>query len=680
MMEVTPHLKSVLKNYQYSATKSLHGPGLSLNPIKNEPSSPGGTSEEEFQAIAAAPFPVQPVPILATSDTSCSERSETILVGESISCFDIGGEKRLCLPQVLNSVLRDFSLSEINRECDELLIFCSRCTLDQINVLKSHGILPSTASTCGLITKTDAERLCSALLFSRSKNLPRNGVPALPFRARKGATSFPVYHECFGEARGLCYPDLYTSKTAKCIECVDCQTGFSPQQFVCHVHRNVENRTVHWGFDSSSHWRSYLHIPDDESNVETFKKILDELRDRYEGKVPFPPPLVVENNVNKRKQIAASELVKDHQAAVSATSDLPLKKQKLDGYLGGIGRIPPFIPPATAAALMQQQIYALEPVYIHQCLQEFNSRNHLSAFKPVAQSIKEQKLRSATAMGLTSRCTTDPPVLQNPDKVVLMSESERFERSYQPNVALAPPTPKKHRYGRTHENSTIASPPQCSSSTSNEHEEAHSSSTETRVKDEPDPIKISPLTPPEKVIDSTVSVLQPNRVQTKYNPEIELSTDTEDSASESSEKHHSDYVKLEEVLKSVNSEDIRDKVIELFKNLSKERERAVLDTRAKDQEKIVGLERRNSELELQNLELRKELEELRLQSENNNRPSASREHELVSSSSIIVHSPISQEKVVSPSPNQKSVIIASIAASVANTNNSDEVIRNTAPE
>lgn len=36
MMEVTPHLKSVLKNYQHSATKSLQGPGIALVAPKTE--------------------------------------------------------------------------------------------------------------------------------------------------------------------------------------------------------------------------------------------------------------------------------------------------------------------------------------------------------------------------------------------------------------------------------------------------------------------------------------------------------------------------------------------------------------------------------------------------------------------------------------------------------------------
>ena len=199
MMEVTPHLKNVLKNYQHSATKSLQGPGLALAPPKSEPSPE--PKEEEF---VPAPFPVQQLPILTTPDTSCSERTETALEGETISCFVVGGEKRLCLPQVLNSVLRDFSLPQINHECDQLQIYCSRCTPEQLNVLKNGGILPSAAASSGLITKTDAERLCSALLY---------GQEVAPIRPRKGAASFAVYHKCFGKCTGCASPSCIRQRT-----------------------------------------------------------------------------------------------------------------------------------------------------------------------------------------------------------------------------------------------------------------------------------------------------------------------------------------------------------------------------------------------------------------------------------------------------------------------------------
>nr|CAI5832402.1 unnamed protein product [Callosobruchus analis] len=294
-MEVTPHLKNVLKNYQHSATKSLQGPGgLTLKQETPSPSPEPQNGKEEEEEFVVAPLPaVQQVPILTVPDTSCSERTETILEGESISCFVVGGEKRLCLPQVLNSVLREFSLSQINQECDQLQIYCSRCTPEQLNVLKDQGILPSSAPSCGLITKTDAERLCSALLYGQHR---------FGLRPRKDALSIPVYHECFGRARGVCYPELYTSLGARCIECGDCRAAFSPQQFVRHVHRRPENRTVHWGFDSAN-WRLYLKAPgaeqaiatDDsaptpvpEAEQERYRVALDEMRDRCEGRLAFP--------------------------------------------------------------------------------------------------------------------------------------------------------------------------------------------------------------------------------------------------------------------------------------------------------------------------------------------------------------------------------------------------------
>lgn len=298
MEMVTPHLKSVLKNYQHSATKSLHGPGMSLTTCKKEIQSPELKEEDFSQPL---PFPIQQLPILTTPDTSRSERTETILEGESISCFIVGGEKRLCLPQVLNSVLREFTLQQINQECDILQIYCSRCTPEQLNELKSTGILPHSAPSCGLITKTDAERLCSALLHSQIVPSPK---------LHKGALSFKVYHECFGKCTGLCTPELYTDRYARCIECLECQGMFSPQQFVCHAHRELENRTCHWGFDSNN-WRNYMYVyKENEPESEKLAKVLDALKERFDAGISLPPPshhigleIAAVNNNHKRKQV-----------------------------------------------------------------------------------------------------------------------------------------------------------------------------------------------------------------------------------------------------------------------------------------------------------------------------------------------------------------------------------------
>ena len=43
-------------------------------------------------------------------------------------------------------------------------IYCSTCTPEQMDVLKNSAIIPISASQCGLITKSDAERLVSMLL------------------------------------------------------------------------------------------------------------------------------------------------------------------------------------------------------------------------------------------------------------------------------------------------------------------------------------------------------------------------------------------------------------------------------------------------------------------------------------------------------------------------------------
>lgn len=83
-------------------------------------------------------IPVQPSPVMTAQDrtTGAAERREALLEGEIITCFVVGGEKRLCLPQLLNTVLKNVSMVEINRACTELNIHCGHCTPEQLLVLK----------------------------------------------------------------------------------------------------------------------------------------------------------------------------------------------------------------------------------------------------------------------------------------------------------------------------------------------------------------------------------------------------------------------------------------------------------------------------------------------------------------------------------------------------------------
>lgn len=315
-----PHLKKVLKSYQLSAQRSLQGPGAStvlVNLAATEAKSMAKADarvavETRGTTVSTSPEPppparsTSPVPSAASPASSGSgapsdaapsgalavagprpfihslplppapergrpERLDTGLEGEAIACFVVGGEKRLCLPQVLNSVLRDFTLGQINAVCDDLHIYCSRCNPEQLEELQATGTLPATAASCGLITQTDAERLCAALL-------PR-GQPA--GKATSAAPGFQVYHECFGRALGVCRPE---EPLARSIECSECRLLFAPQQFVSHAHRSTETSTVHWGFDSSN-WRAYLLLAEDQSDEQELKRRLSAFKERAEERL-----------------------------------------------------------------------------------------------------------------------------------------------------------------------------------------------------------------------------------------------------------------------------------------------------------------------------------------------------------------------------------------------------------
>uniref|UniRef100_A0A667WVY0 Ski oncogene n=1 Tax=Myripristis murdjan TaxID=586833 RepID=A0A667WVY0_9TELE len=308
-----PGLQQTLKQFHLSSMSSLGGPAAFSARWQHDLLFKKDGKEPE-PVLQHLPPPVMPGPLFIPSDRS-TERCETVLESETISCFVVGGEKRLCLPQILNTVLRDFSLQQINSVCDELHIYCSRCTADQLEILKVMGILPFSAPSCGLITKTDAERLCNALIYGG----------AYPPRCKKelsGATlelelterSFKVYHECFGKCKGLFVPELYTSPNAACIQCMDCRLMYPTHKFVVHSHKSLENRTCHWGFDSAN-WRAYILLGQDYTGKEE-KARLEQLLDEIKEKFDF---------ANKYKRKASSKACDPIPAKKSKHEDLPLQ-------------------------------------------------------------------------------------------------------------------------------------------------------------------------------------------------------------------------------------------------------------------------------------------------------------------------------------------------------------------
>lgn len=276
-LNLNPSLKHTLVQFHLSSQSSLGGPAAFSARYSQESMSP--------TVFLPLPSPqVLPGPLLIPSDSS-TELTQTMLEGESISCFQVGGEKRLCLPQVLNSVLREFSLQQINTVCDELYIYCSRCTSDQLHILKVLGILPFNAPSCGLITLTDAQRLCNALL--RPRTFPQNGsvLPAKNSLAqlKETGSAFEVEHECLGKCQGLFAPQFYVQPDAPCIQCLECCGMFAPQTFVMHSHRSPDKRTCHWGFESAK-WHCYLHVNQKYLGTPEEKKlkvILEEMKEKF---------------------------------------------------------------------------------------------------------------------------------------------------------------------------------------------------------------------------------------------------------------------------------------------------------------------------------------------------------------------------------------------------------------
>uniref|UniRef100_A0A2K5CCZ9 Ski oncogene n=1 Tax=Aotus nancymaae TaxID=37293 RepID=A0A2K5CCZ9_AOTNA len=294
-----PGLQKTLEQFHLSSMSSLGGPAaFSARWAQEAYKKESGRAAVPRPVPAAAepppvlhlpaiqpPPPVLPGPFFMPSDRS-TERCETVLEGETISCFVVGGEKRLCLPQILNSVLRDFSLQQINSVCDELHIYCSRCTADQLEILKVMGILPFSAPSCGLITKTDAERLCNALLYGGAYPPPckKELAASLALGLELSERSVRVYHECFGKCKGLLVPELYSSPSAACIQCLDCRLMYPPHKFVVHSHKALENRTCHWGFDSAN-WRAYILLSQDYTGKEEQARLgrcLDDVKEKFD--------------------------------------------------------------------------------------------------------------------------------------------------------------------------------------------------------------------------------------------------------------------------------------------------------------------------------------------------------------------------------------------------------------
>ncbi|CAG9538791.1 unnamed protein product [Cercopithifilaria johnstoni] len=220
---------------------------------------------DELSSRFRGVLPVQPSPLLLPSDHISSSLKSTRLNGHLIYCFVIGGECRLCFPQIISVVLRGVAINDINELFVDLNIHISVASQQQLDTLKLAGVMPMTADSCGLVTKSDAERLVAKLL-------PQcNGYRLTTDIGSYDTDAVPVVHDCFDGCTGTLIPMLDTDEQ---IECTQCKLLFTGEKFVSHSHSIQQIRRIcHWGFDSSN-WRHYLHLPESyEDDLKALKKL-----------------------------------------------------------------------------------------------------------------------------------------------------------------------------------------------------------------------------------------------------------------------------------------------------------------------------------------------------------------------------------------------------------------------
>lgn len=90
--------------------------------------------------------------------------STVSLYGIHIVSLVIEGQERLCLAQISNTLLKQFSYNEIHNRRVALGITCVQCTPVQLEILRRAGAMPVSSRRCGMITRREAERLCKSFL------------------------------------------------------------------------------------------------------------------------------------------------------------------------------------------------------------------------------------------------------------------------------------------------------------------------------------------------------------------------------------------------------------------------------------------------------------------------------------------------------------------------------------
>ncbi|XP_063334874.1 SKI family transcriptional corepressor 2 [Pelmatolapia mariae] len=219
----------------------------STGPYQQEPLTPPRPSHLHSSSSSLS----SPSPSSSSSPLKPNQVGQVFLYGVPIVSLVIDNTERLCLAQISNTLLKNYSYNEIHNRRVALGITCVQCTPVQLEILRRAGAMPISSRRCGMITKREAERLCKSFLGE-------NSPPKLPDNF-----AFDVTHECAWGCRGNFIPARYNSSRAKCIKCSFCNMYFSPNKFIFHSHRSTpEAKYTQPDAANFNSWRRHLKLTD----------------------------------------------------------------------------------------------------------------------------------------------------------------------------------------------------------------------------------------------------------------------------------------------------------------------------------------------------------------------------------------------------------------------------------
>ncbi|XP_068429417.1 SKI family transcriptional corepressor 2 [Clinocottus analis] len=210
---------------------------------QQEPLTPPRPAHHHSSSSLSSPSP-------SSSPLKPNQVGQVILYGVPIVSLVIDHNERLCLAQISNTLLKNYSYNEIHNRRVALGITCVQCTPVQLEILRRAGAMPISSRRCGMITKREAERLCKSFLGE-------NAPPKLPDNF-----AFDVTHECAWGCRGNFIPARYNSSRAKCIKCSLCNMYFSPNKFIFHSHRTPDAKYTQPDAANFNSWRRHLKLSD----------------------------------------------------------------------------------------------------------------------------------------------------------------------------------------------------------------------------------------------------------------------------------------------------------------------------------------------------------------------------------------------------------------------------------